>query len=92
MGSGRSLTTPVDTLIGELEKLRIRSPEKQPTRRQVAHSSLDTDSSFEPLEVIEETREPDEAIQPSPPSPPTLHSQGLPRLPISSACAVSLFS
>ncbi|ROT39354.1 hypothetical protein SODALDRAFT_332791 [Sodiomyces alkalinus F11] len=68
---------PVDLLTLKLQSLNVRSLEKEsererekererpPTRRRHAWSSIDTDSSFEPLEVIEETHEPGDSYQSS---------------------------
>ncbi|KAG7151572.1 hypothetical protein HYQ46_012641 [Verticillium longisporum] len=55
------LTNPVETLASELKQLRIKSPERPVSRRRHGRSSFETDSSWEPLEAIKETREPDDA-------------------------------
>ncbi|KAG7111198.1 hypothetical protein HYQ44_009393 [Verticillium longisporum] len=55
------LTNPVETLASELKQLRIKSPERPVSRRRHGRSSFETDSSWEPLEAIQETREPDDA-------------------------------
>ncbi|KAM0328478.1 hypothetical protein ACHAQA_004885 [Verticillium albo-atrum] len=55
------LTNPVETLASQLEQLRIKSPERLVSRRRYGRSSFETESSWEPLEAIKETREPDDA-------------------------------
>ncbi|KAM0272875.1 hypothetical protein ACHAQH_008529 [Verticillium albo-atrum] len=54
------LMNPVETLASQLEQLRIKSPERPLSRRRHGRSSFETDPSWEPLEAIKETREPDD--------------------------------